>query len=1307
MNTKLHLLLILFLVNINTTKAFQIEQNHKILFEKAKYCMETKGDLKEAITLFDSLIRTYPDEREYAANAQFHIGLCYEKLGNQTAQKAYQDVIKNYADQSEVVKVARQRLSQLILLAEEIENTPISPKFTKIKIPTEISWNVALSPDGQKLLLVYDEKLWLMPLAGNLGSNIPGKPEQLNTDNIPVEWTGLSWSADGKWIAFNDILPKDSLKKQNWEQSIYVVPSGGGNPKKVYTNFRDSRVVNYRISLTPDGKNLAFSSVEDNKQHIYRIPVEGGVPTKLTNILSREPVFSPDGKMIAFVEDQLLGVDGGDLMIMPATGGSPSIVAQAVNASSPLWSPDGSKIAFLDYSDDKKIFIIPVNSNGKPSGKKIAIDAPEGIEDVRLLTGWSPDNKIGALMSTKQEFGIYTLPEGGGQAAMVYHGPYSVQPRWTPDGQDILFMKVGKENPVPPNHKLSIVSAKGGKERDILIGSEERIFIMPYEAGLRVSPDGEKILVAAKSWDDTVLINNYPTLQIWTTTIEGKNPIQLTNPEIPYTDSSPYWSPDGKSIVFLRSKLSEERFGYFGETGIYTVNASGEELKLLISESDKWVGNVIWSPDGTKIAYLTNPKNPPKELLLNVINVESGELSVIGKLPKDTGHRELAWSPDSKRVAFKGHEENDVIKIMSLDDGSIEYIETGLVDTDIHGLDWSPDGKSLVFVGFKAGKKEFWFLEDFLPLEKLVKETKKEPEGIRIKQIWKSGLLDDIGTVSADGKLRSCVDWGEGDVAIQDLKNGEIRVLSHNATLSDTQHFVLNTAISKNGKQIASCWWNPDHTYDLMLSNVDNSSQKLIYKEDGVEVYPMTWLSDDELITIRQDRNNEITYITIFNVLNDTFRDLKKFDGRIWFRISSSPDEKYIAYDIANSIHDKNFDINVISANGSDEISLVNHPANDRVLGWVPGRQEFLFVSDRSGSWDIWALPLNDGQPEMPAKRIYTNIGEIEPMGFTDKGDCYFGFSLRSFQASIAPFNMETGELKIESGEAMLGSNFHVKWSPDGQNIAYIKEDNKVDNPWQLVVKDLNTGKEHKLADNLFSAMDPNWSPDGNSILLIGRDKMKYRTNKNYKGGVYIVDMKTGKASEILQLSDYKYNKPEDDKSPLSRVEWSHDGESIFYLFFRDRLVKRSLETGEEKILFRNNYFNYAILNCSPDGKNLLFAVYNPEKKKSYLLSMPLEGGETKKLCTSQEADDFYEVFWSPDGKYIYFTERIDGTKIWRIPAEGGNPLNVWQSPNRIEMLSISPKGDQMSYSHRERTTEVRKIENLVQELEKIYDIAY
>ena len=89
-------------------------------------------------------------------------------------------------------------------------------------------------------------------------------------------------------------------------------------------------------------------------------------------------------------------------------------------------------------------------------------------------------------------------------------------------------------------------------------------------------------------------------------------------------------------------------------------------------------------------------------------------------------------------------------------------------------------------------------------------------------------------------------------------------------------------------------------------------------------------------------------------------------------------------------------------------------------------------------------------------------------------------------------------------------------------------------------------------------------------------------------------------------------------------------------------------------------------------------------------------------MCTAQETNDFVTALWSPDGKYIYFYERPEGTNLWRIPAEGGKPQKVWSSENRVEIFDIHPDGDHIAFSIHERTTEVRVIENLVQELEKI-----
>ena len=119
---------------------------------------------------------------------------------------------------------------------------------------------------------------------------------------------------------------------------------------------------------------------------------------------------------------------------------------------------------------------------------------------------------------------------------------------------------------------------------------------------------------------------------------------------------------------------------------------------------------------------------------------------------------------------------------------SIEEIETGLPDLDVlvH-FDWSPDGERFVFIGWKYGEKEFWFLENFLPLDMLPDqsgpELAAEPEEIRIKKVWESPYLEDLGRVSNDGRFRSCVDWGVGDLAIHDLKSGQISQLTQLASL--------------------------------------------------------------------------------------------------------------------------------------------------------------------------------------------------------------------------------------------------------------------------------------------------------------------------------------------------------------------------------------------------------------------------------------------------------------------------------------------------------------------------------------------
>jgi Tol biopolymer transport system component len=540
-----------------------------------------------------------------------------------------------------------------------------------------------------------------------LGAGYPGTPRLLDTAGVEVEWCGFTWSADGQWIAFNGKEVKEGY------QRIYLVSADGGKPKQVHENNRDARVVNYRMSLSPHGETLAFASVDANELHIYTLSVDGGSPEKLVDARAREPVFSPDGKMIAYVEDKALGRAGGGLWVVPADGGTPTLVADVGNASSPVWSPDGAFLAFVDYAADKQIHIVPLEQDGSPAGEEAIIDCPEGIERVRRLAGWTPDNEIGAIFGTQMEFALYTQAVQGGKATFVTHGGHPSQPRWSPDGKRIIHVNNTSEASADwQAHAIAYISAEGGDVTTVALHSESKIRLQGYGTGNHISPDGKTIVFAGHKASAPI-----PTMHIWTLPIDGGTPRQLTDAPLPFRDWYPCWSPDGQNIAFVRMKVPEN-WAVTGKGNIYIVSADGGEPRQITSESDRVfaAGPVLWSPDGTLLAYFSRDKDDAADGTLKVIPPDGGKPQIVAKVNRIYANKEMAWSPDSRRIAYNAP--GNKIKIVSLDDGSIVEIEPDLKNVNIYHLDWSPDGENLVFAGYTGGGPEFWLVENFLPKTK-------------------------------------------------------------------------------------------------------------------------------------------------------------------------------------------------------------------------------------------------------------------------------------------------------------------------------------------------------------------------------------------------------------------------------------------------------------------------------------------------------------------------------------------------------------------------------------------------------------
>ena len=315
---------VLIFGSINPSPAQSAEQ----FYQKGLMKEEGEGDLQEAIVLYNQVADNSTADISLRAKALLHIGMCYEKQGAQEAVKAYQRLVSTFPSQKNEVAIARERLLSLMPVDVNTSEILLIPNFTKIKMPGSPG-NGMLSPDGKKIAFISEGDVWVVPVSGGVNPYIAGEPKRL-TRNIEA-WdmsNSFCWSVNGKWIAFNAELGKTTSST-----SIYVIPSEGGDAQKVQVPSHNCGwPAEFRLSLSPDGKTLAFATgfipgdYQTKNTQIYTIPVNGDKAKELTEPGTQEPAFSPDGSKIAFVKcykDLNARYYYSDVWVIPSEGGTP------------------------------------------------------------------------------------------------------------------------------------------------------------------------------------------------------------------------------------------------------------------------------------------------------------------------------------------------------------------------------------------------------------------------------------------------------------------------------------------------------------------------------------------------------------------------------------------------------------------------------------------------------------------------------------------------------------------------------------------------------------------------------------------------------------------------------------------------------------------------------------------------------------------------------------------------------------------------------------------------------------------------
>ena len=300
----------------------------------------------------------------------------------------------------------------------------------------------------------------------------------------------------------------------------------------------------------------------------------------------------------------------------------------------------------------------------------------ESLSDPHL----SPDGKLVAYVVTKvdraqnrRNSAIWMVAADGVRAPWQFTtNPQSAtSPRWSPDGRSLAFLSsrpaegIAQEQPRP---QVYVLSLEGGEARRVT-NLKNGVSLFQW------SPDGLRLVVVSR---------------------------------IGPSDSRPPGKEDSKDRSDVRHyKNTSYKFndsGWFDDrrTHLWIVESKSGNAKQ-ITEGDEWNdSDPQWSPDGTKLAFVSNRTGKEYEQNRNtevwVIPAEGGALTKISDhAESDNSPR---WLPDGKTIAFTGttqEREHPKIWLAPATGSAASVLAANGLDLIPTGLEWSDDGRALFF----------------------------------------------------------------------------------------------------------------------------------------------------------------------------------------------------------------------------------------------------------------------------------------------------------------------------------------------------------------------------------------------------------------------------------------------------------------------------------------------------------------------------------------------------------------------------------------------------------------------------------
>ena len=502
------------------------------------------------------------------------------------------------------------------------------------------------------------------------------------------------------------------------------------------------------VRISPDGKEIVFCYKGD----IYKVSAKGGEAVQLTTQDSYEssPVWSPDGKQIAFASDRFGNTD---VFVMPANGGSARrLTTNSASEIPSAFTPDGKFIVFsASIQDPASSALFPTSAMtelykvsaeggkteqilGTPAemvcfnaaGDKFLYQDRKGFEDEwrkhhtssitrdvwmydmasgkhTNLTKRAGEDRNPVLSSDGKE--VFFLSERNKGSFNVYSfpldNPEQVKPLTSFSTHPVRFLSLGGDGTLCYTYNGEIYTQKqGGKPSKVNVSltrdDQEIPVTLTYTRGASeavVSPDGKQVAFIVRG-------------EVFVTSVEYGTTKQITH--TPEAEEGLSFGADNRTLVYASERdgnwqLYKAEIERKEDLNFPNATLIKEEVLLPSKTVERMYPK--FSPDGKEVAFIED------RIRLKVLNLETNKVRQItdgSTWYSLSGGFNYAWSPDGKwfTLEFIGNKHDPYTDIALVSaDGKGELVNLTNSGYTSSSPKWTMDGNAILFTTERYGMR--------------------------------------------------------------------------------------------------------------------------------------------------------------------------------------------------------------------------------------------------------------------------------------------------------------------------------------------------------------------------------------------------------------------------------------------------------------------------------------------------------------------------------------------------------------------------------------------------------------------------